>query len=175
MVNRVTARAALELISHEGLIREAYKDSAEVWTWSIGITNSSGHKVYPRYKDNPQTIERCLEVYKWLLLKKYAPAVHEVFSGFELTEEQFAAALSFHYNTGGIRRASWARQWKAGETNKAYRSFMNWSKPPEIIDRRKKERDLFFKGKWTNIGHVTEYKVRKPSYKPNWNSTKKLV
>lgn len=39
---KITARVALELASHEGLVRQAYKDSVGVWTWSIGITSASG-------------------------------------------------------------------------------------------------------------------------------------
>ncbi|MGI9481201.1 MAG: lysozyme [Hyphomicrobiales bacterium] len=79
---------------------------------------------------------------------KYAPAVEDVFQGHALTEAQFGAALSFHYNTGGIRRASWAKLWKAGQIAAARKAFMNWSKPKSIIKRRKAERDLFFDGRW---------------------------
>jgi lysozyme len=166
----MTPRIICELAAHEGLIREAYKDSVDVWTWSIGITNSSGHSVHPRYLDKPQTLERCLEIYIWLLTTKYLPGVEDAFSGHSLTEGQLGAALSFHYNTGGIRKASWVKRWKAGDTAGAKSAFMNWSNPPEIIPRREKERDLFFDGTWTGDGRTTEYQVRKPSYKPNWSS-----
>ena len=172
MSHKITVKVAQEIISHEAIVREAYKDSVGVWTWGIGITNSSGHRVYPRYIDNPQTLKRCIEVFEWLLRKKYLPGVNEAFQGFTLTEEQVAAALSFHYNTGGIRRATWVKQWKKGETEEAYQSFMNWKKPPEIIPRRRKERELFFNGVWSNDGTATEYNVRKPSYAPDWASAK---
>ena len=174
MANTITSKVAQELVAHEAIVREAYKDSVGVWTWSVGITNSSGHKVYPRYRDNPQTLRRCLEVFLWVLDKKYAPAVDEVFAGHTLTEEQFGAALSFHYNTGGIRVATWAKQWKAGNVAGARKSFMNWKKPPEIIPRRKKERDLFFDGTWSSTGKATEYPVKKPQYTPDWPRAKKV-
>ena len=58
----LTPRIVGEILQHEGLAREAYRDSVGVWTWSVGITDASGHKV-ARYRDNPQTIERCLEVF----------------------------------------------------------------------------------------------------------------
>ena len=51
---------------------------------------------------------------------------------------------------------------------------MNWSSPPEIIPRRRKERDLFFSGTWTSDGRATEYPVSKPSYTPNWGGAKKV-
>lgn len=174
MAAKITIKTAREIISHEAIVREAYKDSVGVWTWSVGITSRSGHKVYPRYKDNPQSIKRCLEIYLWLLRKNYAPAVRLAFNGFALTEEQFAAALSFHYNTGGIGRATWARQWREGEIDAARTSFMNWKSPPEIIPRRKKERDLFFDGRWSNDGKASVYPVKKPSYKPDFRNGKRM-
>ncbi len=163
----ITVRIASEIISHEAVVREAYRDSRGVWTWSVGITNSSGHRVHPRYKDKPQTLRRCLEVFEWVLRNRYLPAVREVFDGFDLAEHQVGAALSFHYNTGGLRRATWAKRWKAGDTAAACATFMNWSKPPEIVPRREKERDLFFDAAWSSDGSATEYPVRKPSYTPD--------
>lgn len=169
---RITVRVALELIDHEAIVPEAYKDSKGIWTWSIGVTNASSHAVYPRYKDNPQTIEQCLRIYAWLLKEKYAPDVYEAFAGRALTEAQFAAALSFHYNTGAIGRASWVKSWLAGEVEHARREFMDWRNPPEIVGRRTKERDLFFDGKWAGSGKAKVIQVRKPSYTPDWSSTK---
>lgn len=169
----LTPRVALELICHEAIVLEAYKDSVGVLTWSIGITSRSGHSV-ERYKDHPQSIEHCLEVYLWLLREKYIPDVVRAFAGFVLTEAQFAAALSFHYNTGAIGKASWVAKVKAGDRAGASRAIMEWKKPPEIVGRRTKERDLFFNGKWSQDGKVTIYDVRKPSYTPNWRSARRV-
>lgn len=168
---KITARTALELASHEGLVRQAYKDSVGVWTWSIGITNASGHNV-ERYIGKPQTLERCLEVYVWAL-EKYADDVRRVFKDKPLNEHQFAAAVSFHYNTGGIARASWVKKWLAVDVAGAKKDFMNWSKPKEIIPRRQKERDLFFDGKWSNNGTVTEYTRVKANGQIDWSSAKR--
>lgn len=170
----ITYRTAGETLEHEGLVQEAYRDSVGVWTWSVGVTSASGHLVHPRYKDNPQPIRRCLEVFIWLLERKYAPEVRRVFRGHDLTEAQFAAALSFHYNTGAIARAAWVDLWKAQENAAAYLAFMNWRAPAGIVPRRKAERDLFFKGKWTWGGKVTVFPVRKPSYRPNFDAGKQV-
>lgn len=162
-------RIMLEIIEHEAIVCEAYKDSVGVWTWGVGVTDMSGHHVL-RYKDNPQTIERCLEVYEWLLREKYLPAVLKAFTGFPLTENQLGAALSFHWNTGGIGRADWVTSVKAGKTEQAKREWLNWSSPKEILGRRKLERALFFDGAWSSDGLVTVYNVNKPSYSPKWSS-----
>ena len=167
----ITPKCALELASHEGLVRQAYKDSVGVWTWSIGITNASGHNV-ERYINNPQPLEHCLEVYVWAL-ERYANDVREAFASKPLNEHQFAAALSFHYNTGGIKRATWVKKWLAGDVAGAKKDFMSWSKPKEIIGRRQKERDLFFDGKWSNNGTVTEYTRVKSNGQLDFSSAKK--
>lgn len=163
----LTFRAAMELIGHESMVLEWYKDSVGVGTWGIGVTDRSGHAV-ARYKDLPQTVKHVLEVYIWLLRNRYIPDVLAEFAGHPLTEAQFAAALSFHYNTGAIRRASWVDLWLAGNVAGARAAFMEWDRPASIIERRGKERDLFFDGKWSQDGKATIWPVRKPSYSPDW-------
>lgn len=168
---KLDADIAIELASHEGLVRQAYKDSVGVWTWCIGITSASGHNVN-RYIGNPQTLEHCMKIYVWAL-EKYANDVRRVFKDKPLNKHQFAAALSFHYNTGAIARAAWVKKWLAGDIAGAKKSFMDWRKPAEIIPRRQKERDLFFDGKWSNNGTVTEYTKLTAANTPMWSSAVK--
>ena len=175
MTTKITGKVAIELVSHEAIVTEAYKDSVGVWTWSVGITNSSGHRVFPRYKDNPQTVRRCLEVFEWVLRNKYLPSVVAAFNS-PLNEAQLGAALSFHYNTGGIRKASWVKNFNAGDMAAARKNIMNWvnagGKPvPGLVKRRAAERDLFFDGKWSNNGKAQVIPVSKPSYSPNFSAT----
>lgn len=164
-VQTLTPRIAAELISHEGIVPEAYKDSIGVWTWGVGITDASGHTV-GRYIDNPQSIEKCLEIYLWSVREKYLPKVLRAFEGVHLTEAQIAAALSFNYNTGAIASASWVKQYVAGDVEGARKAIMNWCKPASLKKRRERERDLFFDGKWTTDGTALVYDVAKPSYHP---------
>lgn len=155
---KITVRMAAELISHEAIVLEWYKDSKGVGTWGIGVTNASGHNV-DRYKDNPQTVARVLEIYLWLLETKYLPGVIAAMGSRVFTEAQVTAMLSFHYNTGAIKRLV------ANDFN-----FDLWHKPPEIIGRRDKERDLFYKGEWSGDGRTTIWPVLKPSYRPDWRN-----
>ena len=161
----LTPRIVGEILQHEGLAREAYRDSVGVWTWSVGITDASGHRV-ARYRDNPQSLERCLEVFLWLLTTRYLPAVLAAFGACEPTEPQLAAALSFHYNTGAITRASWLKRFLAGELEAARQALLEWCHPPEILPRRCRERDLLFDAKWSGDGTVAVYAVAKPEYRP---------
>lgn len=171
---RLTARTAAELVGHEAIVLEWYLDSEDVGTWGIGVTDKSGHSV-ARYKDNPQTIGRVLEVYIWLLNTNYIPDVREAFAGCELTEAQFAAALSFHYNTGAIERTDWVKLFKAGKL-KAARDFLetHYLNAGDLTERRKKEAALFFDGTWSGDGTAQVIPVSKPSYRPSFRRAERI-
>lgn len=170
----LTERVCLELLHHEAIVQEAYRDSVGVWTWGVGVTSASGHHV-ERYKDNPQTVERCLEVFVWLLRTRYAREVRDAFHARALSEAQFAAALSFHWNTGSIGRATWVREFLDGSSDALVRaSFLQWRNPPEIRPRRAAEAALFFSDKWAGDGMTTVYPVRKPGYAPDWGKAHRV-
>lgn len=171
--NLLTVRALGEIVGHEAIVQEWYKDSKSIGSWGVGVTNASGHNV-DGYKDNPQPVRKCLEVYLWLLRTRYLPDVLKAFAGRTLTEAQIAAALSFHYNTGAILRADWVKSWLNGQPTTAKLEIMNWKSPPEIVERRKKERDLFFDGKWSGDGTTLLIPVKKPSYTPDWGRAKRI-
>lgn len=172
---KLSPRAICELIGHEAIVQEAYKDSQGIWTWAVGVTSASSHHIYPRYLDNPQPVQRCLEVSIWLMQNRYLPPVLEAFEGYPLAEHELAAAVSFHYNTGAIKRATWVTHVKAGRTAQARASFMEWIKNPELKKRRTAECDLFFRGIWSKTnGTAFLIPVRKPSYQPNFAAGKRV-
>ncbi|RVQ67566.1 hypothetical protein EKN06_06340 [Croceicoccus ponticola] len=161
----ITPRIAAELIHHEGLVREAYRDSVGVWTWSVGITDASGHRV-GRYRDQPQPLSRCLEVYLWALQNRYLPAVLDAFGAVRPEEHELAAALSFHWNTGAIGRAEWMRHLRESDRKRARRAMLDWCRPASLATRRKREQALFFEARWAGDGTAIVYEVAKPSYQP---------
>lgn len=163
---------AMEVASHEALIRQTYKDSVGVLTWCVGMTNATGHTVQ-RYIGNPASLQHCMNIYAWAL-GNYAAGVYRAFAGHKLTKAQFAAALSFHWNTGKIEEASWVRLWKAGDIAGAKKAIMHWVTPKEVTGRREKERDLFFDGKWSNDGRMTEYTRLTKKMTPVWSSAVKI-
>lgn len=164
---KLTPRIVAAVAHEEGLVLEAYRDSVGVWTWGLGVTNSSGHEVYPRYLDKPSTIEKALEVAIWLLENRYLPAVQRAFDGLRLKEHEIAGALAFHWNTGAISRASWVKSYRVGDLATARAQYMEWRKPPEIIERRKRDAAVFFDGVWGDLT-VPIRSVAKPSYRPKW-------
>lgn len=173
VLDKLNVKVVTELMHHEAIIQELYKDSVGVETWSAGLTAKSGINV-KQYKDKPASMQVCVTAVVERLKAVYVPDVLAAFTGKTLTDAEFAAALSFHYNTGAIRRADWVKHWMSGNVSAARASIMNWKSPPEIEDRREKERDLFFDGKWSQDGKTTVYLVNKPSYSPRWSSAKRV-
>jgi lysozyme len=171
LAQRLSVKVVTELMHHEAIIQELYKDSVGVETWSAGLTAKSGINVR-QYKDNPAPMQVCINAVIERLKAVYVPDVLAAFAGKTLTDAEFAAALSFHYNTGAVRRADWVKHWVAGNVAAARASIMNWKSPPEIEERREKERDLFFDGVWSQDGKTTVFLVNKPSYSPRWSSAK---
>jgi lysozyme len=169
----LTVRSCGELVGHEAIVQEWYLDSENVGTWGIGITKASGVNVL-QYKDNPQPLETCLEAFVGLVRRKYGLEVLEAFAGRVLTEAQFAAALSFHYNTGSIKSATWVKLWLAGKVAEARASFMTWKIPAAVLERRRKECDLFFDGEWSGDGTALVLPVNKPSYQPSFARAKRV-
>lgn len=169
----LTARGALELVGYEAIVLEWYKDSVGVGTWGVGVTNNSGHNV-DRYKDAPSTVEHALEVFVWLLRNRYMPDVVHAFEGHSLSEAQFAAALSFHYNTGRILTTDWVALFKQGKLHAA-EDFLrsHYLNSGTLTARRAGEAALFFNGTWMHgDGMVTIYPVLKPSYQPDFRHPK---
>lgn len=153
---KLSRKGAMELIGHEAIVLTRYKDSVGVWTIGVGHTKASGAPDPETYKG-----EMSLDEAMILFERDVARYVADVNSVIKVpvTQTQFDALVSFHYNTGAIRRAELVRYINAGEIQAAVNSFMKWTNPPEIIDRRKKERDLFALGRYSNGGMATIFEA----------------
>lgn len=155
--------------TEEGIVLEAYKDSGGVWTWAMGVTNASGHQVYPRYLDKPQPLQDCVNVSVWLMRQTYLPAVLRAFTGYALAENELAAALSFQWNTGAIENTSWVGMVKSGDRAGAEKFLRtHYLNGGTLQGRRDSEANLFFKGVWPVSAMSPQYPVSKPSYSPSW-------
>jgi len=145
----------MELIGHEGIVASPYYDSANVLTWGVGHTAHAGEPLPSAKWGKSADLVEVFSTFR----RDVAPYEAQVRLAFTrpLTQEQFDAAVSFHFNTGAIARATWVKKFNAGDIAGARKSFMDWRKPAAIIPRRTKERDLFFTGKYGNGGMATLY------------------
>jgi lysozyme len=152
-MQKVSARGLAEIAAHEGIVTSPYLDSVGVWTVGVGHTAGAGAPD-PAKNRREFSVPEIMEIFE-KDVGKFEARVRKAFTR-QLTQAQFDAAVSFDFNTGGILKATWVKQFNAGQ-DAAQASFMNWSKPKEIIPRREKERDLFFDGKYSSNGMATLY------------------
>lgn len=151
------------LALHEGIVPGPYRDSVGVWTYGIGHTAVAG-------APDPAKMARGMPVRAEL-----DAALRDVFATFRrdlpkyeaevnravkvpVSQSQFDALVSFHYNTGAIGRASLVKRLNAGDINGAAAGFMAWVKPKEITERRRQEQKLFATGTYPG-GLVTVWGV----------------
>lgn len=167
---RVSKKGLLEIASHEAIVRSKYKDSVDVWTIGIGHTASAGHPD-PAAVKGRLSFKDVMEIFE-SDIQKFERRVNEAFTK-ALTQEQFDAAVSFDFNTGGIDRATWVKQFNDGDLRAARKSFMNWRKPKEIIPRRQKECDLFFDGTYSGDGFVNVYPANDHG-RVEWSKAKRI-
>jgi lysozyme len=158
------------LVQHEGVVPAPYLDSVGVLTYGVGHTKAAGSpNPADLPKGMPEDLDKALtdvfQVFK-TDLAKYEAAVDKAIT-VPVTQYQFDAAVSFHYNTGAISSATWVKTLNSGDTLLAAEQIMNWTKPSEIIPRRQAEQDLFKSGTYPN-GDVIVWKVS-DDYKMIWN------
>lgn len=151
---KLSRQGLMELIAHEGIVQTRYRDSAGVWTIGVGHTRAAG-------APDPRTFAGVMsigEVFALLRrdMARYEEDVRDALKVAVSTAE-FDALVSFHYNTGGIARAALTTSLNAGDRERAATAFMNWSKPAEIIPRRRKEQNLFAAGRYSGGGKANVY------------------
>lgn len=165
------------LALHEGVVPAPYLDSVGVWTYGIGHAETSGLPPNPRSMpkgmpaDLDAELQRVFSVFR-SDLAKYEAAVARALK-VEVTQAQFDALVSFHFNTGAIGRATLVKRLNAGDVAGAAAGFMAWSKPKEIIDRRRQEQALFATGKYPT-GQVTVWGATATG-KVVWKPVKRLT
>lgn len=156
---KVSKRGLVEIASHEGIVPMPYLDSVGVWTVGIGHAEVSGRP------PNPRKMPRGVEI----SMEQVFDMFRDDMSAFEagvnravkvpLEQHEFDALVSFHYNTGGIARATITRRLNAGDRKGAADAFMMWRRPPEIIGRRRKEQTLFRTGSYSSGGWASVFKA----------------
>ena len=143
---QISNKGLIALASHEGIVPGPYKDSVGVLTYGIGHTKSAGDpdpaklpKGMPNNLD--EELVHILDIFK-RDVEKYAATVDKAIT-VPISQEEFDAAVSFHYNTGAITSATWVKTLNKGDHKTAAAQIMNWSSPSEIIPRRTAEQVLF--------------------------------
>ena len=163
MAMKTSDEGIFALALHEGIVPAPYKDNVGVWTYGIGHTAAAGGPDPSKMaRGMPQNLDAALrDVFDLFRadLPKYEAGVNRAVKA-KITQAQFDALVSFHYNTGAIGKASLVKKLNAGDVAGAAAGFMAWRKPAEIIPRREDERALFAKGVYPT-GSATVWQVDK--------------
>lgn len=161
MTMKTSDAGLFALAMHEGIVPGPYRDSVGVFTYGIGHTVGAG---YPdpvkMQRGMPSNLDAALrDVFDLFRrdIAKYEAGVNRAVK-VPVSQAQFDALVSFHYNTGAIAKASFVKKLNAGDTIGAAAGMMAWSKPAEIIPRRKAEQKLFAHGVYPT-GQVAVWKV----------------
>jgi lysozyme len=148
---RTSDRGLMALIRHEGVVPGPYLDVKGVWTFGIGHTAAAGPPDPARMPrgmpaDLDAGIREAFRVFRGALGRYEAEVLRAV--KVPLEPHEFDALVSFHYNTGGIARATLTKALNGGDRTAAADAFMNWLKPAALRPRREVERDLFRHGRY---------------------------
>ncbi|MTH79409.1 glycoside hydrolase family protein [Paracoccus aestuariivivens] len=149
------------LISHEGIVPAPYLDSVGVWTWGVGHTSAAGapHPAsMPR--GMPVDLDAALDEVFTVFAADLASYEEDVRQAVQVmvSQHEFDALVSFHYNTGAIARATVTKLLNAGDITGAAAAFMNWRTPAAVKERREAEQLLFRKGIYPT-GKLTVWSV----------------
>jgi len=145
-VGREINQNGIELIKHfEGLFLNAYKDPVGIVTIGYGHTGLKhlDGTVYLGRSITPKEAEDLLRHD----IREFSSRV-ESFVKVPLTDDQFAALVSFDFNTGGLGKSTLLKKLNAGNYDEAADELLKWDKAggktlAGLTRRRKSERNLF--------------------------------
>lgn len=151
---QISDRGLQAIIKREGVFFHAYKDTVGVWTIGTGHTSAAGApKVFPG-----MTITKAQNDE---ILRNDLKPIQDQFEEYvkvPVTQNQYDAIVSIVFNVGPrFWKSQCIRYLNEGKVNQAAAAIMQWSKPPEIIGRRRTEQVQFLTPdpKPTPIAHAT--------------------
>lgn len=152
MSRKPTEKGYAVILSFEGIALRAYQDAVGVWTIAGGITNydkGAVARIGKIQRGLTLTMPVALELTKDSIDNRYAPAVDKALPG--VTDPQFDAGTSFHFNTGAIGRASWVPALLQKNMDRVHASIMSWNRAggrvlAGLTRRRNREWEMISKG-----------------------------
>lgn len=142
---KISADGLALIKEFEGLFLDAYQDGGGVWTIGWGHTGLT-HQDGTVHKGRRITIEEAENLLAYDL-RNFESRV-ERFITVPLNDDEFAALVSFDFNTGGLGDSTLRRLLNAEKRTEAAMQFTRWNKDngrtiPGLTRRRQSERNLF--------------------------------
>jgi lysozyme len=139
----ITKSTLSYITEEEGKRNKAYKDTKGLWTVGVGhlIRPGEEHLIGKTLTD--QEVEELLRSdLKWC-----SEAVESAVR-VPLSQQSMDALYSLCFNIGGtaFKNSTLVKKLNAKDIKGAADQFLVWSKQPELLPRRKRERELFLSG-----------------------------
>ncbi|BAT61216.1 lysozyme RrrD [Variibacter gotjawalensis] len=156
----ISDKGLAALIAEEGEVLRAYRDVAGVWTIGAGLTAASG--VVKPVAGMTITREQSRAHLREAIERNYAPAVRKRLG--DQPQHVFDAALSFHFNTGAIGRATWVTRYLQGDLVAAEAAFKTWNRAggrvvKGLTDRRAREWAMLAHGRYPASSSTTKIAI----------------
>lgn len=132
------------LMQREGVRLKAYRDTRGTLTIGVGHTSMAGPpRVYPW----SHITEADAETIFMRDLAPFEAAVNRCIKR-TIPQDSFDACVSLAYNVGagGFAGSSVVKQINLGNMQEAANDFLLWDHPPQLLERRREEREQFLRG-----------------------------
>ena len=104
---RTSIEGICQILSHEAIVLNRYRDSKGIWTIGPGITAKAKAGINPNTFKGLITVERALDLFD-AILPQYERYVYNLMGGKEaaskLKQHEFDALVSLAYNAGNINK-----------------------------------------------------------------------
>lgn len=163
MNRRINAEGLSHVKKFEGLRTRAYRDVANILTIGYGHTSAAGA---PEVRDGMTISETQAEQILQSDLRKFEDRVSRLVK-VPLSDNQFAALVSFDFNTGALHKSTLLKKLNKGDYNSVPTEMMKWvnaggKKVKGLVNRRAAEAGLWVKGEFVSSNFVDAEK-RVPS------------
>ncbi len=151
------------LIAREGCVLTAYKDTQGVWTIGVGHTSMAGNPIVtPGMKITQAEAEAVLAKD----LVKYEQVIEKALR-VPVEQNEFDALVSICFNVGPrFADSTCIRKLNNKDRAGAASAIMLWSKPPEIVGRRRSEQRQFLTPYKSTVVRPVPAPAPKPAAEP---------
>lgn len=167
MTRRINAAGLSHIQKWEGKRLTAYQDVAGIWTIGYGHTSAAGApKVVAGMKISDQEAVRILRAD----LAKFEKGVSDLVK-VPLTDNQYAALVSFDFNTGSLHKSTLLKKLNGGDYGAVPAELMKWvnaggKRVQGLVNRRAAEAGLWAKGDFVSSNYIAPEQKKETLLKP---------
>lgn len=142
---KTSKRGALEIMSHEAVVLNRYRDTKNIWTIGVGVTSRAFASIDPKVFTGYITVKQAIDLFHEIL-PKYEKIVDGLLesAGRSVKQHEYDALVSLAYNAGNINKPTTRRYLKEGRP--VADAINLWRADKNLWRRRAAEASLASKG-----------------------------